>query len=148
MTNNEEVVTTEIKSLEECTIEELTAVAYAEKVAAPAEVTKEELINLIEENRKGNIEGNEPEETEGNEPEETEEKKEETVVKVAGYVNVAKLNVREEADRNADILTVISKGTGVGINLEKSTEDFYCVNVIVDCELTTGYCVKEFITTK
>ena len=64
-----------------------------------------------------------------------------------GIVTASKLNVRKEADKEADVLTVISKGTGVGIDLANSTDEFYCVQVIVDAELATGYCMKEFITT-
>ena len=59
-----------------------------------------------------------------------------------------RLNVRTEANKESNVLTVISKGTGVGINLTKSTEDFYCVNVLVNNELTNGYCMKEFIDVK
>lgn len=65
-----------------------------------------------------------------------------------GTVKAGKLNVRKEANKEADVLTIISKGTGVEINLTKSTEDFYCVKVLVNAELTTGYVMKEFIQVK
>ena len=67
---------------------------------------------------------------------------------VQGVVKASKLNIRKEANKNADVLTVISKGTGVEINLTDSTEDFYCVKVLVNSELTDGYAMKEFIDLK
>lgn len=66
----------------------------------------------------------------------------------SGVVKAAKLNVRREASKDADVLTIVSKGTGLEINLTESTEDFYCVKVIVNSELTTGYVMKEFIQIK
>ena len=65
-----------------------------------------------------------------------------------GTVKAGKLNVRKEANKEADVLTIISKGTGVEINLTKSTKDFYCVKVLVNAELTTGFVMKEFIQVK
>lgn len=67
---------------------------------------------------------------------------------VQGVVKASKLNIRKEANKNADVLTVISKGTGVEINLTDSTEEFYCVKVLVNSELTDGYAMKEFIDLK
>ena len=67
---------------------------------------------------------------------------------VQGVVKASKLNIRKEANKNADVLTVISKGTGVEINLTDSTEAFYCVKVLVNSELTDGYAMKEFIDLK
>ena len=65
-----------------------------------------------------------------------------------GVVKAGKLNIRREANKNADVLTIISKGTGVEINLTDSTKEFYCVKVIVNTELTVGYAMKEFIDVK
>jgi uncharacterized protein YgiM (DUF1202 family) len=65
-----------------------------------------------------------------------------------GVVKAAKLNIRKEANKNADVLTIVSKGTGVEINLTDSTEEFYCVKVIVNSELAVGYAMKEFIDVK
>lgn len=67
-------------------------------------------------------------------------------VTTKGVVTANRLNIRKEASKEADVLTVISKGTGVGVNLTKSTDEFYCVNVIFNSEITTGYAMKEFIT--
>lgn len=63
-----------------------------------------------------------------------------------GVVSANKLNVRVEANKDAKVLTIVSKGTSLGINLTKSTDKFYCVNVIVNGEMTVGYCMKEFVT--
>ena len=181
MTKYEEVFSVEGKTLDDCTMEELIAIAYEEKIAAPAEVTKEELAELIRANHTGETEGNEPEVEkviaaeeiqsiegvneipEGAEvvdgvvisTEENNENNEEPEVKdneeideiVIGCVNVAKLNVREEANKTAKIVTVIAKDSEVEINLSESTDDFYRV-INVNGEETFGYCVKEFITIK
>ena len=88
-----------------------------------------------------------PEVPEGETPEVPEESVKNGLILTHGLVTANKLNVRKEADKEADVLTVISKGTGVGIDLANSTEEFYCVQVIVDAELATGYCMKEFIST-
>lgn len=56
-----------------------------------------------------------------------------------------KLNVREEASMEADIVTVISQGTQATVNLAESTEDFYSV-ITIDGKV--GYCLKKFITIK
>ena len=85
------------------------------------------------------------------EPIETGDQNEESLkatLYVQGVVKASKLNIRKEANKNADVLTVISKGTGVEINLTDSTEDFYCVKVLVNSELTDGYAMKEFIDLK
>lgn len=89
----------------------------------------------------------EPIQNEITEPEiEKEEKVEDKFVK--GIVTAGKLNVRKEASKDADVLTIISKGTGLEINLTKSTNDFYCVKVIVNTELTTGFVMKKFVNVK
>lgn len=65
-----------------------------------------------------------------------------------GVVIADRLNVRKEADRDGDVVTIISKGTGVEVNLTKSTEEFYHVTVLVNNEFVDAYCVKEFIEIK
>ena len=83
------------------------------------------------------------------EPEVEPEVEQEEVVRHAnGIVKAKKLYVRKEADKDGDVLTIISGGTGVEINLTESTEDFYKVRVVVDAELKDGYCKKEFIDVK
>ena len=117
------------------------------------ETLKEGMIKMSKKknNRKGAIKmmnelfSNEPV---NNEPvnENNEEEKKETIVRAQGYVNAAKLNVRREPNKDADVLTVISQGAGVGIDLTKSTEDFYCVEVVINSEVVSAYCMKQFIT--
>ena len=68
-----------------------------------------------------------------------EETKEEGVVE-----GCAKLNVRKEANKTAEVVCVINKGDSVVIDRANSTEDFYKVCVL-DFE---GYCVKDFIKIK
>ena len=76
------------------------------------------------------------------------EEQEEVVRHANGIVKAKKLYVRKEADKDGDVLTIISGGTGVEINLTESTEDYYKVRVVVDAELKDGYCKKEFIDVK
>ena len=61
-------------------------------------------------------------------------------------VNCEKLNIREDANKAAEVLCVINKGEEVEIDEEDSTDDFYAViyggnkSVIV-----TGFCMKQYI---
>lgn len=54
----------------------------------------------------------------------------------------AKLNVRKEPNKDAEILAVINEGAEVVINKIKSTMDFYSVCTAAGIE---GYCMKKFI---
>ena len=63
----------------------------------------------------------------------------------SGVVKSNKLNVRKEPSKDAEILTTLVKDTPVGINLTKSTEDFYCVGLAIDDVLTQAYVMKDFI---
>ena len=54
-----------------------------------------------------------------------------------------RLNVRESASINANVLAVINEGSEVVINRIKSTVDFYAVCTAAGIE---GYCMKKFIT--
>ena len=56
----------------------------------------------------------------------------------------ARLNVRKEASKTADIVYTINKGDLVIVDLTNSTYDFYKV-VAPNFE---GYCVKDFIEIK
>ncbi len=71
----------------------------------------------------------------------------EEAVKPATTIGVVsgcgKLNVRKEADIEAEKVTVISQGTQVTVNLAESTEDFYRIMTI---DGKVGYCMKKFIT--
>lgn len=136
--NNQNKEVTEIKALTDCTIEELVEVAVKEDVTFEnSEMTKEELIAAIEAHRSlGNV----------TVLENTDDVELKAEVTTKGVVIANRLNIRKEASKDAEVLTIISKGTGVGINLTKSTDEFYCVNVVVNGEFATGYCMKEFIT--
>ena len=54
-----------------------------------------------------------------------------------------KLNVREFATKNADILGVINAATELVIIEEESTKDFYKICTSTGLE---GYCMKKFIS--
>ena len=56
-----------------------------------------------------------------------------------------KLNVREEASTEADIVCEILKDTEVMIDEENSTNDFYKICTGAGVE---GFCMKKFITIK
>lgn len=61
---------------------------------------------------------------------------------IRGIVTCDKLNVRKEANKSADIITVIPKDLVLTILDTDTSEDFYKV-LIGDVE---GYCMKQFIT--
>ena len=55
----------------------------------------------------------------------------------------AKLNVRKEPNKEAEVVSVINEGSEVVINRIKSTVEFYAVCTAAGIE---GYCMKKFIT--
>lgn len=59
-------------------------------------------------------------------------------------VNCTKLNMREEAKADSNVVCVINKGDKVTILLDESTEDFYRVST----KTTEGFCMKKFIEVK
>ena len=66
------------------------------------------------------------------------------VKEVIGVVaNCAKLNVREKATTNADIVCELTAGSEVMIDESKSTNDFYKICTASGVE---GFCMKKFIT--
>lgn len=54
--------------------------------------------------------------------------------------NCLRLNVRELPNKRSDVVTIIDAGDEVAIDLDKSTDGWYCVG--------SGYVMKEFITIK
>lgn len=56
-----------------------------------------------------------------------------------------KLRVRKGPSTNTGVVTVISAGTEVMIDLDKSTNDWYSVRTATGVE---GFCMKDFITIK
>lgn len=65
-----------------------------------------------------------------------------TVLLDGVVVNCARLNVREEANGDAEILGIINKGDAVEIDVDESTDDFYKVYTAKGLE---GFCMKQFI---
>ena len=64
---------------------------------------------------------------------------------VGTVTGCAKLNVRKEANTEAEVVGVINEGSEVVINRIKSTVDFYAVCTAAGIE---GFCMKKFITVK
>ena len=65
---------------------------------------------------------------------------------IKGVVSVCeKLNMRKEANKESDVVTILSKNTEVKINLSESTDDFYKVTTSMGFE---GFCMKKFIYVK
>lgn len=63
---------------------------------------------------------------------------------IEGFVSgCEKLNVREEPNKNADVVCVIEKNANVIIDVDDSTDSFYKVCTEAGAE---GYCMKDFIT--
>ena len=129
-----------IKSLEECTVEELVEVAINEDVVFEnIEMTKEELIAAIEANREQTTNP----EAEGTEP----EKDQPTTYDIcpAKINGCAKLNLRREPSKDSDVVCVITKKNTITVCRELSTEDFYKVHTTIGETLVEGYCMKQFI---
>ena len=61
---------------------------------------------------------------------------------VEGIVLPNRLNVRKEANKESDVVCILTKDTSVVVILTESTEGFYKVRTS-DFE---GYCMKEFIS--
>lgn len=72
-----------------------------------------------------------------------EEVKEEIKELKVGIVKCSLLNVREHANKDSKVLTVIKEGNTVTIN--DSDNDFYSV---VTTDGIKGYCMKQFIECK
>ena len=61
-------------------------------------------------------------------------------------VNCEKLNIREDANKSAEVLCVINKGEEVEIDEEDSTDDFYSVIYGGNKSVSVyGYCMKQYI---
>lgn len=73
--------------------------------------------------------------------------KEETFIEedsevLAVVANCRKLNIREAPNMDADIVTVLTAGSEVMVDITNSTDDFYKVCNAVGIE---GYCMKQYI---
>ena len=106
------------------------------------EVVEEVVEEAVEEIVSGNIETI-PSEEEFVEEEPTMQI---TPVQIIGVVSgCSRLNVREAADADADIIGIIEEGSKVEIDKSKSTADFYKVYTAAGFE---GFCMKKFIVIK
>lgn len=56
-----------------------------------------------------------------------------------------RLNMRKEANKGSDVITILVKNEKVTINTAESTEDFYKICTASGDE---GYCMKTYITIK
>lgn len=125
-----------IKSLEECTVEELVEVAVNEDVVFEnSEMTKEELIATIEANREQNVQ-----------PEVKEVEPITYDIRPAKITGCTRLNVRKEPSKDSEVVCVITSGNTITVCMEYSTEDFYKVHTTVGETLVEGYCMKQFIS--
>lgn len=65
---------------------------------------------------------------------------------VFGFVDgCERLNMRKEASKESDVITILTKNTEVEINESESTEEFYKVNMTSGVE---GFCMRKFISIK
>lgn len=65
---------------------------------------------------------------------------------VYGVVEGCKmLNVRQEGNINAPIISIIAAGNVVRIIEEESTEDFYKVDITNESVSFDGFCMKKYI---
>ncbi len=67
---------------------------------------------------------------------------EESISKMGIVVNCEKLNVRNEPDKNADIVQIIDASSKVEISLNDSTDEFYKVYTETGM---SGYCKKQYV---
>lgn len=64
--------------------------------------------------------------------------------RVLGMVHeCVKLNIRAAPAKTADIKTVEFAGTFLTVDLDKSTDDWYCV---WNAEGIEGFCMKQYVT--
>ena len=74
--------------------------------------------------------------------EEHEESQNSEDVKIGFVTNCKKLNVREEPKKDSAIVCEVDYQTGLMIDENESTEEFYKVFTIAGIE---GFCMKKFI---
>lgn len=68
------------------------------------------------------------------------------VFKKGTVVGCVKLNVRKSPDTNAEVITVIPKGTVVLVYPDKHVKEFYEVSNDSGDAAFHGYCMKQFIS--
>lgn len=120
-----------------------------EKEIKNEEIKNEEIKN--EEEQPEEIENQNEEEIENNDEVENEEENEEEnsgAIAPAVVANCKKLNVRDAADKDAEVVCVIAEGTELTVDIDNSTEEFYKVYTQAGEILVEGYCMKKFINIK
>lgn len=63
---------------------------------------------------------------------------------VGKVVDCSRLNVRVSPSANTNVITTLPVNTEVEIDLDKSTDEWYCV--FINNDNATGYCMKKFIS--
>lgn len=63
---------------------------------------------------------------------------------VGKVVDCSRLNVRVSPSANTNVITTLPVNTEVEIDLDKSTDEWYCV--FINNGNATGYCMKKFIS--
>ena len=120
-----------------------------EKEIKNEEVENEEI--EISDEQPEEIKNQNEEELENNDEIKNEEKNEEEnseVIVSAVVANCKKLNVRDAADKDANVICVVAEGTELTVDVDNSTENFYKVYLETGENIIEGYCVKEFINIK
>lgn len=108
-------------------------------------VIENEEVESVENNEEPTVEPTvEPTEEDEESKDENEENNDENI-KGAKITKCTRLNVRKEANKNAEVVCVITKDSVVTVNIAESTEDFYKVYTSNKEVLVEGYCMKEFI---
>lgn len=69
-------------------------------------------------------------------------------IKPAMVSGCAKLNVRKEANKESEVVCVVTPDSDLTVDVSKSTEEFYKVYTSVNEVLYEGYCIKKFIVIK
>lgn len=113
------------------------------------EVINEEVENNEEQSEE--IQNQNEEELKNNDEVENEEENEEGnsgAITPAVVANCTKLNVRDAADKDANVVCVIAEGTELTVDVDNSTEEFYKVYTQAGEILVEGYCMKKFINLK
>ena len=120
-----------------------------EKEIKNEEVENEEI--KISDEQPEEIKNQNEEELENNDEIKNEEKNKEEnseVIVSAVVANCKKLNVRDAADKDANVICVVAEGTELTVDVDNSTEEFYKVYTQAGEILVEGYCMKNFISLK
>lgn len=117
---------------------------YSENIEEK-EIKNEEVKN--EEEQPEEIQNQNEEELENNDEIKNEEENSGAIAP-AVVANCKKLNVRDAADKDANVVCVVAEGTELTVDVDNSTEEFYKVYTQAGEILVEGYCMKNFISLK